>query len=380
MAKSTVVAFALPSEFSPDPLTAVIRAGAKELLRTAVQAEVSTFIAEHAQFLDEDGRQRLVRHGFLPEREVMTGIGAVPVQVPRVRDRGSNADGSRIRFRSALVPPYLRKAKSVEDLLPWLYLKGIPAGDFSEALAALLGPDAEGLSSSTITRLKAVLWEEYETWRKRDLKTRRYVYIWADGVYFTPRLDGDRQCMLVIIGADEYGEKDVLGIADGFRENADSWRDLLEGLKKRGLTIPPDLATGDGALGFWAALRDVFPKTREQRCWVHKTANVLGALPKSLHDKAKSDLQDIWMAETKKEANAAFDLFVENYGVKYEKAVGKLVKDRDELLAFYDFPAEHWKHIRTTNPIESIFATVRNRTRKTKGCLNRKQPSPWSSG
>jgi putative transposase len=372
MAKSTVVPFALPSEFSPDPLTAVIRAGAKELLRTAVQAEVSTFIAEHAQFLDEDGRQRLVRHGFLPEREVMTGIGAVPVQVPRVRDRGSNADGSRIRFRSALVPPYLRKAKSVEDLLPWLYLKGIPAGDFSEALAALLGPDAEGLSSSTITRLKAVWWEEYETWRKRDLKTRRYVYIWADGVYFTPRLDGDRQCMLVIIGADEYGEKDVLGIADGFRENADSWRDLLEGLKKRGLTIPPDLATGDGALGFWAALRDVFPKTREQRCWVHKTANVLGALPKSLHDKAKSDLQDIWMAETKKEANAAFDLFVENYGVKYEKAVGKLVKDRDELLAFYDFPAEHWKHIRTTNPIESIFATVRNRTRKTKGCLNRK--------
>ena len=372
MAKSTVVAFALPSEFSPDPLTAVIRAGAKELLRTAVQAEVSTFIAEHAQFLDEDGRQRLVRHGFLPEREVMTGIGAVPVQVPRVRDRGSNSDGSRIRFRSALVPPYLRKAKSVEDLLPWLYLKGISTGDFSEALAALLGPDAEGLSSSTITRLKAVWWEEYETWRKRDLKTRRYVYIWADGVYFTPRLDGDRQCMLVIIGADEYGEKDVLGIADGFRENADSWRDLLEGLKKRGLTIPPDLATGDGALGFWAALRDVFPKTREQRCWVHKTANVLGALPKSLHDKAKSDLQDIWMAETKKEANAAFDLFVENYGVKYEKAVGKLVKDRDELLAFYDFPAEHWKHIRTTNPIESIFATVRNRTRKTKGCLNRK--------
>ena len=372
MAKSTVVPFALPSEFSPDPLTAVIRAGAKELLRTAVQAEVSTFIAEHAQFLDEDGRQRLVRHGFLPEREVMTGIGAVPVQVPRVRDRGSNADGSRIRFRSALVPPYLRKAKSVEDLLPWLYLKGISTGDFSEALAALLGPDAEGLSSSTITGLKAVWWEEYETWRKRDLKTRRYVYIWADGVYFTPRLDGDRQCMLVIIGADEYGEKDVLGIADGFRENADSWRDLLEGLKKRGLTIPPDLATGDGALGFWAALRDVFPKTREQRCWVHKTANVLGALPKSLHDKAKSDLQDIWMAETKKEANAAFDLFVENYGVKYEKAVGKLVKDRDELLAFYDFPAEHWKHIRTTNPIESIFATVRNRTRKTKGCLNRK--------
>ena len=372
MAKSTVVRFELPSEFSPDPLTEVIQAGAKELLRTAVQAEVCAFIGEHAHLLDEDGRQRLVRHGFLPEREVMTGIGTVPVQVPRVRDRGQNEDGSKIRFRSALVPPYLRKAKSVEELLPWLYLKGISTGDFSEALAALLGPDAEGLSSSTITRLKAAWWEDYETWRKRDLTGKRYVYIWADGVYFTPRLDGDRQCMLVIIGADEYGQKEVLAIADGFRENADSWRDLLKGLKKRGLEVPPELAVGDGALGFWAALRDVFPKTREQRCWVHKTANVLGAMPKSLHERAKSDLQDIWMAETKKEANAAFDLFVETYGVKYEKAVAKLVKDRAELLAFYDFPAEHWKHIRTTNPIESVFATVRNRTRKTKGCLNRK--------
>ena len=356
MAKSTAVPFELPSEFSPDPLTEVIQVGAKELLRTAVQAEVSAFIAEHAHLLDDEGRQRLVRHGFLSEREMMTGIGTVPVQVPRVRDRGSNADGGKIKFRSSLVPPYLRKAKSVEELLPWLYLKGISTGDFSEALAALLGPDAEGLSSSTITRLKAAWWDEYEIWRKRDLTGKRYVYVWADGVYFTPRLDGDRQCMLVIIGADEYGEKDVLAIADGFRENADSWRDLLKGLKKRGLTVPPELATGDGALGFWTALRDVFPDTREQRCWVPKTANVLGAMPISLHEKAK----------------AAFDLFVETYGVKYEKAVAKLVKDRDELLAFYDFPAEHWKHIRTTNPIESVFATVRNRTRKTKSCLNRK--------
>jgi len=372
MAKSTVVPFELPSEFSPDPLTEVIHAGARELLRTAVLAEVSGFIAEHAHLLDEEGRRRLVRHGFLPEREVMTGIGTVPVQVPRVRDRGANEDGSKIRFRSALVPPYLRKAKSVEELLPWLYLKGISTGDFSEALAALLGPEAEGLSASTITRLKAVWWEQYETWRKRDLKGKRYVYIWADGVYFTPRLDGDRQCLLVIIGADEYGEKDVLAIIDGFRENADSWRDLLRDLKKRGLTQDPELAIGDGALGFWTALRDVCPTTREQRCWVHKTANVLGAMPKSLHEKAKADLQDIWMAETKTEANAAFDLFVESYGVKYERAVAKLIKDRDVLLTFYDFPAEHWKHIRTTNPIESVFSTVRNRTRKTKGCLNRK--------
>ena len=372
MATSSVFPFELRSKFSRDPLTEVIHAGARELLGTAVLAEVSGFIAEHAHLLDEDGRQRLVRHGFLPEREVMTGIGKVPVQVPRVRDRGTNEDGSKIKFRSSLVPPYLRKAKSVEELLPWLYLKGISTGDFGEALAALLGPDAEGLSASTITRLKASWWEEYETWRKRDLSGKRYVYIWADGVYFTPRLDGDRQCMLVIIGADAYGEKDVLAIMDGFRENADSWRDLLRGLKKRGLTVPPELAIGDGALGFWVALRDIFPDTREQRCWVHKTANVTGAMPKSLREKAKADLQDIWMAETKKEANAAFDLFVETYGVKYERAVAKLLKDREELLAFYDFPAEHWKHIRTTNPIESIFATVRNRTRKTKGCLNRK--------
>ncbi len=259
----------------------------------------------------------------------MTGIGPVPVHVPRVRDRGANEDGSKIKFRSKIVPPYLRKAKSVEELLPWLYLKGISTGDFSEALAALLGPNAEGLSASTITRLKATWWEEYKTWRKRDIKNKRYVYIWADGVYFTPRLDDDRQCMLVIIGADAYGEKDVLAIMDGFRENADSWRDLLKGLKKRGLTVPPELAVGDGALGFWTALRDVFPETREetreQRCRVHKAANVTGAMPKSLREKAKSGLQDIWMAETGKEAIAAFDLFVETYGVKYERAVARLL-------------------------------------------------------
>jgi len=271
-----------------DLLTDVLRRGARDLLATAVQAEVAAFIAGHAHLLDESGRQRLVRHGCLPEREVMTGIGKVPVQVPRVRDRGAVEGAS-----SSLVPPYLRKSKSVEELLPWLYLKGISTGDFSEALAALLGPNAEGLSSSTITRLKATWWKDYQTWRKRDLTGKRYVYIWADGVYFNPRLDDDRQCMLVIIGADEYGDKDVLGIMDGFRENADSWRDLLRSLKNRGLTVAPDLACGDGALGFWTALRDVFPTTREQRCWVHKMANVLGAMPKPLHEKAKAGLQDI---------------------------------------------------------------------------------------
>ena len=372
MTKNTVIDFAKPSDFSPDPLTDLLRAGAQELLATAVRAEVSEFIKGHAHLLDDEGRQRLVRHGFLPEREVMTGIGKVAVQVPRVRDRGASADGAKIQFSSSFVPPYLRKAKSVEELLPWLYLKGISTGDFSEALASLVGPDADGLSASTITRLKSTWWDEYEAWRKRDLTGKRYVYIWADGFYFNPRLDDDRQCMLVIIGADEYGNKDVLGIMDGFRENADSWRDLLGSLKKRGLTIAPDLACGDGAMGFWTALRDVFPTTKEQRCWVHKMANITGAMPKPMHEKAKAGLQDIWMAETKKEAIVAFDLFVDTYGVKYERAVKKLIKDRDVLLTFYDFPAEHWKHIRTTNPIESVFATVRNRTRKTKGCLSRK--------
>ena len=321
MSKNTVIDFTIPSDFSPDPLTDVLRQGARELLATAVRAEVSEFLAGHVHLLDDAGRQRLVRHGFLPEREVLTGIGKVSVQVPRVRDRGESADG---------------------------------------------------LSASTITRLKATWWDEYEAWRKRDLTGKRYVYIWADGVYFNPRLDDDRQCMLVIIGADEYGDKDVLGIMDGFRENADSWRDLLRSLQKRGLTTAPDLACGDGALGFWTALRDVYPSTKEQRCWVHKMANITGAMPKPMHEKAKAGLQDIWMAETKKQANAAFDLFVETYGVKYERAVKKLTKDRDVLLTFYDFPAEHRKHIRTTNPIESVFATVRNRTRKTKGCLSRK--------
>lgn len=372
MSKSTTVPFQVPSGFSPDPLTQVLQSGARDLLCAAIEAEVSSFLSSHSELLDDQGRQRLVRHGHLPERDVMTGIGRVSVAVPRVRDRGAKHPSEKIRYRSSLVPPYLRKSKSVEELLPWLYLKGISTGDFGEALGAILGPGAQGLSSSTITRLKGDWWEEYKAWCKRDLSTKRYAYIWADGVYFTPRLDGDRQCLLVVIGADEYGEKDVLAVSDGYRENAESWRDLLTDLKERGLSMPPELAIGDGALGFWTALRDVFPTTREQRCWVHKAANVLGAMPKSLHEKAKSDLQDIWMAETKQEAEKAFDMFEKTYGLKYERAVAKLLKDRDELLTFYDFPAEHWKHIRTTNPIESVFATVRNRTRKTKGCLNRK--------
>ncbi len=292
------------------------------------------------------------------------------MKVPRVRDRKPGAD--KITFTPSILPRYLRKAKSVEELLPWLYLKGVSTGDFSEALAALLGPNAKGLSAKTITRLKADWWADYEAWQKRDLGARRFLYIWADGVYFKPRMAEEKQCVLVIVGADEYGHKELLAMTDGFRESTQSWREVLLDLKRRGLKQDPKLAIGDGALGFWAALREVFPTTREQRCWLHKTMNVLNALPKSVQAKAKAHLHDIWQAETKAEANVAFDFFVEAYGVKWDKAVAKLVKDRDALLTFYDFPAEHWKHIRTSNPIESTFATVRHRTKRTKGCLSRK--------
>jgi putative transposase len=370
MSKTTITPLPDPSGFSPDPLTAILRSGARDLIKQAVEAELTGLLAAHADEKTEDGHARLVRHGHLPEREVMTGIGPVPVKVPRVRDRASGSE--KIRFTSTILPPYLRKAKSVEELLPWLYLKGISTGDFQEALAALLGPSAVGLSATTISRLKADWWDEYDRWQRRDLSARRFVYIWADGVYFQPRMAEEKQCVLVLIGADEWGRKEVLGLTDGYRESTQSWRELLLDLKRRGLTRAPELAIGDGALGFWAALRDVFGTTREQRCWVHKTANVLNAMPKSVQPKAKGHLHDIWQAETRAEAEAAFDFFGETYGIKYDKAVAKLLKDRDVLLSLYDFPAEHWKHIRTSNPIESTFATVRHRTGKSKGCLSRK--------
>jgi transposase-like protein len=289
-----------------------------------------------------------------------------------VRDRDPDAPGGRIGFTSSILPRYLRRTKSIEELLPWLYLKGISTGDFGEALAALLGPDAPGLTASTITRLKALWWEQYESWQRRDLSRKRYVYFWADGIYFSARMEHDKQCVLVIIAADETGHKDILAIVDGYRESAQSWKELLLDLKRRGLRDGPELAIGDGALGFWKALREVYGQTREQRCWFHKTGNVLNQMPKSLQAKAKGHLQDIWMAETKADAEGAFDYFVGAYGVKYDKATERLVKDRERLLSFYDFPAEHWKHIRTTNPIESTFATVRQRTVKTKNCLSRK--------
>ncbi len=371
MKEDTVVELRQPEAFSEDPLTEVLRLGARRLLAQAVEMEVTVFVEGHADLRDQAGRQRVVRHGYLPEREIQTGIGPVAVRCPRVRDRGTGKVGTRIRFASSILPPYLRRAKSIEELLPWLYLKGISTGDFGEALAVLLGPQAPGLSASTIARLKEVWQGELEHWRRRDLSARRYVYFWADGIYFSPRLDHDKQCILVIIGADELGRKELLAIADGYRESAQSWREVLLDLKRRGLKVAPELATGDGALGFWKALREVYGTAREQRCWVHKNANVLNKLPKSVQPRAKQHLQDIWMAETKREAEKAFDFFLEAYGAKYDKAAACLAKDRDVLITFYDFPAEHWKHIRTTNPIESTFATVRLRTTKTKGCLSR---------
>ncbi len=370
MTTNTITQLSDPLGFSPDPLTDLLRSGAQHLIEQAIEAELAVLLGTYASDKMNDGRARLVRHGHLPEREVITGIGAVPVKVPRVRDRGDDIE--KVRFTSTILPPYLRKAKSIEELLPWLYLKGISTGDFHEALAALFGPNAAGFSSTTISRLKADCWDEYDCWQRHDLSTRRFVYIWADGVYFRPRMAEEKQYVLVLIGADEWGRKEIIGLADGYRESTQSWRELLFDLQRRGLTHTPDLAIGDGALGFWHALREVFGATKEQRCWFHKTGNALNAMPKSVQAKAKGHLHDIWQAETRVDAEAAFDFFVATYGVKYDKAFAKLAKDRDVLLAIYDFPAEHWKHIRTTNPIKSTFATVRHRTGKTKGCLSRK--------
>jgi transposase-like protein len=354
-----------------DPLTEVLRNGARSLLAHAVEAEVAGFLGDHADKLTADGRARLVRHGHLPEREIMTGIGPVAVRCPRVRDRAADG-GERIRFSSTILPPYARRSKSLEVLIPILYLKGISTGDFEEALGALLGKDAGGLSASTIARLKEAWVDEHARWLDRELSAKQYVYVWADGIYVQARLEDDAQCLLVIIGATAEGKKELVGLSDGIRESTQSWKELLLDLKRRGLTIAPQLAVADGALGFWKAIDEVWPKTRAQRCWVHKTANVLNKLPKSLQAKAKHSLQDIWMAQTRKDAEAAFDAFIECYGIKYEKAVECLGKDRDALLAFYDFPAEHWKHLRTTNPIESTFATVRHRTVRSRGCLSNK--------
>lgn len=367
MQEHTAIPFPLPQLTSADPLTEVLRQGAQRLLTQAIEAEIAVLLAQYADRHDPQGRQAVVRNGYLPEREVQTGLGAVCVKVPRVRDRS----GAGIRFHSALLPPYMRRSKSLEALLPWLYLKGVSTGDFSEALQALLGPEAPGLSPATISRLKQSWNEDLTQWQSRSLKGKRYVYFWVDGVYFATRLEEARHCLLVIIGADASGHKELVGLWDGYRESEQSWKELLLDLKSHGLEQGPALAIGDGALGFWKALRQVYGQTRWQRCWVHKTANVLDKLPKDLQPQAKQRLQAIWMAPDRQRAEIAFDLFIATYEAKYAKAAECLAQDREELLAFYDFPAEHWGHIRTTNPIASTFATVRARTDKTRGCLSR---------
>jgi transposase-like protein len=352
-------------------LDEILRQGAQEMLMSAVHAEVAAYIEEHRDERDADGRRLVVRNGYREPRTIDTGVGKVEVTAPRVNDRRVDEDGNRLQFTSQILPPYLRRTKSIDELIPWLYLKGISTGDFSECLQQLVGSKAASLSPTTVVRLKAVWIEEFETWSKRSLEDKQYVYLWVDGVHFNIRLEEDRQCILVVMGATADGRKELVAVHDGYRESEQSWTEILLDLKARGLKHEPKLAIGDGALGFWKALPKVFPTTGAQRCWVHKSANVLNKLPKSKQSAARAALQDIWMAETKEGANRAFDLFVEKYEAKYPKAAACLADGREELLAFYDFPAEHWRHLRTTNPIESTFATVRLRHRRTKGSGSR---------
>lgn len=369
MQESSIDRFIVPVPESRDVLTEIARAGAQKMIADMIQQEVEDWLAQRASLRDEQGRRQVVRNGYLPKREIQTGVGPVQVHQPRVRDHRGPDQAEP--FTSKILPPYLRKTKSIEELIPWLYLKGVSTGDFSEALKALLGPDAPGLSATTIVRLKRVWEDEFQEWNKRSLKGKEYVYVWADGVHFNIRLEEDRQCILVLMGATAEGKKELIAVVDGFRESEQSWKGLLLDVKARGMVTGPKVAVGDGALGFWKALKQVWPSTREQRCWVHKTANILDNLPKRLQPEAKQKLHEIWMADTRENAEKAFDLFVATYQAKYPKAVQCLVKDRKVLLTFYDFPAEHWIHLRTTNPIESTFATVRLRTKKTKGSGSR---------
>lgn len=359
----------IPLPDSRDALAEILRQGARSLLAQAIEAEVADWIEQRAETRDAAGRRQVVRNGYSPERKIVTALGPIEVEQPRVRDR--RPEGEREKFSSGLLPPYLRTTRSVEELIPFLYLKGVSTGDFGEALSAILGPNCPGLSASTVTRLKTVWEQEYEAWSGRSLEEKEYVYVWADGIHVNIRLEEDRQCILVLMGATADGRKELIAMTDGHRESAESWRELLLDLKRRGLKTAPKLAIGDGALGFWKALAEVFPETKDQRCWVHKTANVLDKFPKGKQPKAKRMLHEIWQAETREEASRAFDAFVEDYQAKYPKATACLTKDREALLTFYDFPAEHWRHLRTTNPIESAFATIRLRHRRTKGSGSR---------
>lgn len=349
------------------PLDEIVRRGAQDMLKKALEVEINSFVEKYQYIMNDDGNRLVVRNGYNNARKIVTGAGQLEVETPRVDDRTLDKQ-SEPRFKSTLIPRYLRRTASINELIPVLYLKGISTGDFTEALEALLGKDVIGLSSNTIVRLKKVWEKEYYLWNKRDLSGKQYVYMWVDGIYFNVRLDGNRQCILVIIGAKANGEKEVISVADGFRESKESHRDVLRNLKHRGLTIAPKLAIGDGSLGFWAAINEEYPETKHQICWVHKTSNVLDKLPDSLQHRAKSIIHNIYLAPSKKEANIAFDRFIETFSLKYPKAVKSLTDNRDKLLTFYDYPAEHWLHIRSTNVIESVFATVRLRTYRTKGC------------
>jgi len=356
-----------------DALTEIAREGARRMLAAALRAEADAFVAQHAEEVLPDGRQRVVRHGHGPERSIQTGIGALAVRRPKVRDRAADVPTEKkIRFTSAILPRWARRSKSLDALLPVLYLRGISTGDFQEALAAIVGKDAPNPSPGVISRLTGEWQQEYDRWQHRDLSARRHVYIWADGVYLQARMEPQAECMLVVLGATPEGKKELVGFQVGLRESAQSWRELLVDIRARGLSVPPEVAVGDGAMGFWKALDEVFPGTRHQRCWVHKTANVLNKFPKSMPPAVKVDLREIWQAETRAAAGAALDTFAEKYAAKYDKAVTCLTKDREVLLAFYEFPAEHWDHLRTSNPIESVFATVRHRTVRTKGALSQK--------
>ena len=368
---TTVIAFRQPNAVD-DPLTELAREGARRMLAQVLIAEADAFVAQWKDLQLPDGRDRIVRHGHGPHRAIQTGVGPVEVRRAKVRDRGEVGTEEKIRFSSSILPKCARRTKSLDALLPVLYLRGVSAGDFQEALAALLGKDAPNLSAAVIARLTAEWQVDYDAWQKRDLSARRYVYVWADGVYLQARMEDNAECMLVLIGATPEGKKELVGFQTGVRESAQSWRELLIDIKQRGLEIAPDLAVGDGALGFWKAIEEVFPSTRHQRCWVHKTANVLNKVALSVQLNMKADLREIYGAPTRATAETAINVFAEKYGAKYDKAVVCLTKDREALLAFFDFPAEHWDHLRTSNPIESVFATVRHRTVRTKGALSAK--------
>jgi len=349
----------------------VAREGARRALQKAIEDEVAEYVNGAESERDEAGHRLVVRNGHKPPRTILSGLGPIEVKQPRVNDRRVDENGVRFRFTSRILPPYLRKTKSIEELVPWLYLKGISTGEMDDALVHL-GFDGRGLSATSVTRMTELWQHEYDEWSKRDLSGKHYVYLWADGLYFGCRLSDDRPCVLVLMGTTQDGTKELIAVVDGQRESEASWTAVLLDLKDRGLIVPPKLATGDGSLGFWLALAKVFPQTRHQRCWVHKTANVLNKLPKSQHAAARAALHEIWMSATREDATTAFARFIEVYGTKWPKAADCLEKDRSELLAFYDFPAEHWQHLRTSNPIESTFATVRLRTYRTKGPGSRK--------